>query len=220
MAAQLAVQIAHLVFIASSLTAGQNAWQNYSELFGRWLNSGYLAIPLSLSRVIIMLDLLERNDEDVNGYFQAFLGTSVVGYGRDQLQHANRFVLKLAAATLLPMLAPLVTHILPAFVIFPWLPLLLFLAGCLLMLLHFVFVWNCCPLYGLPEYATEMLLVLVTIMLLPLLQTLLNYAILFYDGDSYADTIVHEFQLRSTSCWLAAQREGMRKAVASLLFLL
>lgn len=35
-----------------------------------------------------MLDLLEYNGEDVHGYLEAFLGTSV-GYGRDQLQHAN-----------------------------------------------------------------------------------------------------------------------------------
>lgn len=92
MAAQLAVQIVHLVFIASSLTAGQNAWRNYSELFGRWLNSGYLAIPLSMSRVFAMLDLLEHNGEDTEGYLHAFLGTSAVDHGK----HTNRLMLKLA----------------------------------------------------------------------------------------------------------------------------
>ena len=213
---QFLLQIAHLIYIACTLSAG-SPWDRYSELYARWLNSGYLVLPLTLIRDLGQFLLADPTDQLHDSEFGLSFRGERIEFGSQA--HSNLY-----SALLLPIAPVLMSHIVPALVLFAWAPLLtvgiLFLCLRMCVSLAPETVGERVPHSWRERLGRLLCIVVATLLTHLLLQACLNYSILFYAGSSYDGSIVREFKLRSSTCWAAAQKATLTKAIVSVLSIL
>jgi len=104
-------------------------------------------------------------------------------------------------------------------ILFAWVPVLV---GVIEVIIIWITMTTDCRYGELPyrRIFPLLMLVLCTTLISVLIQMMLNYSILFYAGYNYGQLIIDEVNLRSTSCWLAAERAAVDNMVASLLSIL
>jgi hypothetical protein len=177
------------------------SWLTYEQLYVRVINSGWLTL----------------------------WSTMFFGHGREQLLkpvgHSDRpaQILKYTGGFSLALLLPFVlTHALPALVIFPWLPL------CILVLpvIYICSTNDDCMCYRNSGTSAEIGRIVMQracfFPLVILLQTACHYGVLLYaqpiplPGGSWSDIINAEYSLRSSSCYFDAITRQTHSLIAFL----
>jgi hypothetical protein len=187
---QLAIQLAHAIYILATLHGGQTAWRRYEELYARFLNGGgaMLLLPCFYSSI------------------------TASGAPKASLPHGYSYALNFYFVALCPIL---ITHCCLIYVFIP-LTLLLVLTACVGFspkLLRVAVKW-CGPKVML------LACVALQCVAITLVQSSVVNGIQFYDGVSYLDCLHNEYLLRDTRCWFAALRERISPMIFSVVSLI
>lgn len=190
MALQLTLQLAHFIYILCTLHAGQSGWRRYEELYARFLNGGGASLLLPVFAASVAAS-------------RAPIGSLPIGYA---------YALNMYFVCLCPAL---LTHGVLIYVFLPLIGLLVLVAcaGCYPSLLQ-----RAIAALG-PKLMMPVAMALNCVFIF-LLQSSLNYGTQLYGGTNYWQTIINEYEVRSTHCYFAAIRHGVQPMIVSLVSLI
>jgi hypothetical protein len=191
-ALQALFQLAHFVYILSTLHEGQSHWHQYEETYARFFNGGSMSIFFSQHFVMERLKRTDENTPEMSMHFRVLL----------------------VVLNILLCIPAFVTHILPGVMTFlPVSVLILAMIGVVGYMVDAVISRH-------PHLASLITMANLTVLpaaLTILLQSSSNYALLLYRGYSWPDVIRLDWQLHSSSCYQATLNHGLKEMLWSFL---
>jgi len=212
----------YIIYEVRQYHAGLTDWNKFLAIHLLWFNSGTVAV-LGICLVQFMTHLsMQAGLENVLGkkYFleqpdNSVLRRSLYSIVAPLITSVNDEGLAIAFHVVifpLPLLAPTLLMVIPMLVVFlPMALAVLFLWFLIFAIALHISTRKTISLSSL-ALAVFMCRILCTFLIMSLFQTAVNYAVLFYSGMGWTDTIRNEFQLRDTKCYFNALLNSVQLA--------